>query len=343
MHIKDFYRAILPVKAENSCKNRKKVILYKVIQVNLLIAECPIMPGKKEHGKRLQMKVYTCFPGGKAKVLTMSYDDGKVEDIRLLEIFNKYGIKGTFNLNYGNMNEDQTGQKHPRLPKEQIKELYAGHEIATHTMTHPTIARCPLVEVAREILEDRMGLESIVGTPVRGHAYPNGSYSEEIKQLFRQLGIAYARVVEIEAPPSTGGNALLTSIMSYQLPTDPMEWRCTCHHDDPDLMKKAEFFANLNKKQYLKMMSVWGHSYEFADNNNWEVIEEFCKFMGGREDIWYATNIEIFDYMEAAKRLQFTANNEGVYNPSAQSVWLHVDNKKYVEVKGGTFVDLNTI
>ena len=43
------------------------------------------------------MKVYTCFPGGKAKALTMSYDDGKLEDIRLLEILNKYVIKGTFN------------------------------------------------------------------------------------------------------------------------------------------------------------------------------------------------------------------------------------------------------
>ena len=39
------------------------------------------------------MKVYTCFPGGKAKALTMSYDDGKLQDKRLIGIFNKYGIK----------------------------------------------------------------------------------------------------------------------------------------------------------------------------------------------------------------------------------------------------------
>ena len=42
------------------------------------------------------MKVYTCFPGGKAKALTMSYDDGKVQDRRLIDIFNKYGIKGSY-------------------------------------------------------------------------------------------------------------------------------------------------------------------------------------------------------------------------------------------------------
>lgn len=275
------------------------------------------------------MKVYICFPNAKNKALTMSYDDGKVEDIRLLEIFNKYGIKGTFNLNYGVMLEDQTGQKHPRLSEEQVKELYVGHEIATHSLTHPTIARCPLTEVAEEILEDRKGLEKLLGTLVRGHAYPNGSYSEEVKQLLHQLGIAYARTIN--------------SVADYALPTDPMEWNPTCHHNDPELMEKAKFFAEFKKSQYLKLMYVWGHSYEFAENDNWEVIEEFCKYMGGRDDIWYATNIEIIDYMTAARSLRFSADNETVYNPSAISVWLQIDGSKYVEISGGTFVDINSL
>ena len=46
-------------------------------------------------------KIYKAFPGGKHKVLTLSYDDGKVQDRRLVKIFNKYGIKATFNLNSG--------------------------------------------------------------------------------------------------------------------------------------------------------------------------------------------------------------------------------------------------
>ena len=87
-------------------------------------------------------------------------------------------------------------------------------------------------------------------------------------------------------------------------------------------------------------MYVWGHSYEFDNNDNWEVIEEFCKFMGGREDIWYATNIEIIDYMEAAKRLQFSADGGAVFNPSARSVWLEIDRTRYVEVKGGCLTNL---
>ncbi len=269
------------------------------------------------------MKVYICFPEGRAKALTMSYDDGKIQDERLVEIFNRYGIRGTFNINYGKTVGEQ---KPPRIGRERIAELYRGHEVATHTLTHPTIARCPMTEVAEELLEDRKGLESLLGRPVRGHAYPNGSYSEEIKQLYRQLGVAYARVV--------------TPVSDYELPEDPMEWHPTCHHSDPELMEKAKFFAEFKKRQYLKLMYVGGHSYEFDSGQNWEVIEKFCEYMGGREDIWYATNIEIIDYMEAARRLQFTADNSCVYNPSILSVWLLVEDRKYVEVKGGSLVDL---
>lgn len=262
------------------------------------------------------MNLYYCYPEGKYKALTMSYDDGRQQDERLVEIFNQYGIKGTFNLNFGLMG------KLERITKEKAKKLYQGHEIATHTMHHPTINRCPLTEVAEEILEDRAGLEEIAGYIVRGHAYPNGSYSKEIEELFSLLGIAYARVVE--------------SNPNFELPTNPMEWHPTCHHSNPDLMKLGQFFADFQKKQYLKLMYVWGHSYEFDGQNNWEVIEEFCKLMGGREDIWYATNIEIIDYMQVLKQLQFSADRKTVKNPSAQSAWLCIEGKEIVEVKGGS-------
>lgn len=269
------------------------------------------------------MKVYYCFPQGKAKALTMSYDDGKRADERLVSIFNKYGIKGTFNLNYGIVNDPE------RVTHAEVAGLYQGHEVATHTMTHPTIARCPLTLVAEEILEDRRGLEKLTGGLVRGHAYPNGSYSLEIKQLFSQLGIAYGRVVESQA--------------DFSLPVDPMEWKPTCHHKNPKLMELGRYFVDFAKKQYLKLMYVWGHSYEFDNDNNWEVIEEFCKLMGGRDDIWYATNIEIIDYMQVLKSLQFTADGESVYNPSAQSAWVAVNDTKLVEIPGGTYVRLGDI
>lgn len=262
------------------------------------------------------MKLYLCFPEGKAKALTMSYDDGKWADERLVELFNRHGIRGTFNLNYGLMERPE------RIDKDRIRQLYEGHEVATHTMTHPTIARCPLTETAKEVLEDRIGLESLVGYPVRGHAYPNGSYNEEVKTLLGSLGIVYGRTAMWESG-------------SMELPTDPMEWNGTCHHNY-HLMDYARTFAEFQKKQYLKCLYVWGHSYEFDRDDNWGLMEEFCAYMGGREDIWYATNIEIIDYMEAGRRLQYGAAGDFVYNPSAQTVWISVDDVPLAVAGGQT-------
>ena len=224
------------------------------------------------------------------------------------------------------MEKEQTP---PRIKRERVAELYKGHEVSCHTVTHPTIARCPLEQVAQQILADRRGLEELIGRPVRGLAYPNGSYSRDIINMLPALGIKHARVVPVSG--------------SFAMPEDFLEWKGTCHHNG-QLMDKARAFADLFKTQYLYMMYVWGHSYEFTDRDNWHVMEEFCEFIGGREDIWYATNIEIVDYMEDASRLQYTAAGDWVCNPNAQSVWIQVElpgvGRKIHEIPGGQSVKL---
>ena len=234
----------------------------------------------------------------------MSYDDGRLADRRLVEIFNRYGIRGTFNLNSGIFNDPD------RVQPEEIKTLYQGHEVACHTVTHPTIARCPLPEVAEEVLQDRRALEAIVGYPVRGLAYPNGSLSGDIEKLLPLCGVRYARVVG--------------SSESFAIPEDPWRWQATCHHNNPRLMELGEQFLSLFKKQYLYLMYVWGHSYEFNDRDNWDRIEDFCRLMGGKDDIWYCTNIELMDCLDDFARLNFAADNSFVYNPNARDAWISV-------------------
>lgn len=267
------------------------------------------------------MKVLFCFPEGKTKALTMSYDDGSVADKRLIATFNQYGIKGTFNLNYGLMQNAFSD----KVQKSEVAEVYKGHEVATHAATHAVLNRCPLPYVAEEILEDRKGLESLVGYVVRGHAFPYGSYSKEIEELLKKLGIAYARVVSDQP--------------SFGLPDNPMKWKPTCHHNDLKLMEYAENFVNFNKWAYLNLMHVWGHSSEFNLHNNWHIIEKFCEFVGGRSDIWYATNIEIIDYLNAVKKLQYNTACSFVYNPNAISVWLRVGDGVILEAKGGCYTE----
>ena len=264
-------------------------------------------------------KVYCCVPGGRHKALTMSYDDGRTQDRRLIGIFNQYGIKGTFHLNSGFLGDDN------HIRPEEVKTLYAGHEVACHTVTHPTIARCPLPEVAREVLDDRQALEALTGTPVRGLSYPNGSVSRDIEALLPACGIRYSRVVG-----SSDG---------FALPENPLRWQATCHHGH-NLMALGEQFLGLFKRQYLYLMYVWGHSYEFDNNDGWTLIERFCEMMGGKEDIWYCTNIEFMDCMDAFDRLQFAADNSFVYNPNACDCWIQVNDAEPLCVGPGKTITL---
>ncbi len=264
-------------------------------------------------------KVYGCFPGGKHKALTMSYDDGRLSDRRLVDVFNRNGIKGTFHLNSGRFGDPK------RSEPEEGARLYAGHEVACHTATHPTIARCPLPEVMEEVLSDRRALERITGYPVRGLSYPNGSLSEEITRMLPMCGVRYSRVV---------GNS-----DGFALPEDPYRWQATCHHNHR-LMELGEQFNALYKRQYLYLLYVWGHSFEFDDQNNWELIENFCAMMGGRDDTWYCTNIELMDCMDDFKRLQFAADNSFVYNPGARECWIRADDGEPISIPGGKTVRL---
>lgn len=263
--------------------------------------------------------VYCCFPGGKHKALTMSYDDGKIQDRRLVDLFNQYGIRGTFHLNSGFLGGEN------RVKPEEVKTLYRGHEVACHTVTHPTIARCPLPEVAWQVLEDRRALEQWTDGPVRGISYPNGSVNQEITQLLPLCGIRYSRVVG--------------SSEGFSLPEDPYRWLPTCHHNHR-LLELGEQFLGLFKRQYLYLMYVWGHSYEFDQQNNWELMEQFCRLMGGKEDIWYCTNIEFWDCMDDFSRLQFAADNHFVYNPNARDCYIAVNDQPPLRIPGGATVAL---
>ena len=264
--------------------------------------------------------VVTCFPGGKTKCLTMSYDDGVKQDRRLIEIFNRHGIKGTFHLNSALF-----GTAARYLEPDEVFGVYQGHEVSCHTATHPSIARCPLPGVALEVLEDRQRLEAIFGRPVRGMSYPFGAHSADIRAMLPSLGILYSRVVG--------------DTFNFDMPTDFLQWTSTCHHNHR-LMEMAEKFNAENRGIFLRLFYVWGHSYEFDDDRNWAMIEDFCAMMGGREDTWFATNIEVYDCVQTFGRLQFAADNSFVFNPSVSSAWVRVNGGEPVEIPGSELVRL---
>ena len=263
------------------------------------------------------------YPEGKNKALTFSYDDGQIHDRKLVEILNRHGMKGTFHLNSGMLAQDRNHDVF--LAADEVAELFAGHEVAVHGVQHRNLPSLSGNQVVNEILEDRRALEKLTGGMVQGMSYAFGNYSEEVMGILGKLGIKYSRTVI-----STNG---------FFPPADFLAWHPTCHHNG-GLMELGQRFLAAPSYVELPVMYVWGHSYEFANNDNWNVIEDFCRMAGGRDDIWYATNIQIADYMDAAGMAQFAADGSFVRNPCAQSLWLRVDDERVVEVKGGEQVSL---
>ena len=266
------------------------------------------------------------YPNGLAKALTISYDDGVQQDIKLLELMEKYGIKGTFNLNSGCFAEEGTvfpkGRVHRRLTESQVKEVYKSEmcEVAGHGFTHPFLEKMSVDTALWEVANDRYTLEQLFGKRIQGFAYPFGTYNDDVVNALKTSGYKYAR----------------TTIASHRfdVPTDWLRLEATCHHSDEMLPELTEKFLNTTPDTAPYFFYVWGHSYEFESNDNWDLIENFFKQVGGKDDVWYATNVELYDYINAFNRLEYTCDCKRIYNPNAVDVYLG-QGKKVICVPAG--------
>ncbi len=257
------------------------------------------------------------YPQGKRKALTFSYDDGQVFDKRLVEILNDHGMKGTFHLNSGKLGISRGKDEY--IKPEEVLEVYRGHEVACHGVEHRNLPTLTRQQVLSELEKDREALEQMTGKLVQGMSYAFGNYSEDVKELIKFLGIKYSRTVQ--------------ATRSFFPPVDFLEWHPTCHHND-NIMELADKFLDIAGFYELPVMYVWGHSFEFGWQDDWSVIEDFTDKMAGKEDIWYATNIEICNYIQAVRSQEFSMNGKLMHNPTALSVWVNVNNT-FVEVRPG--------
>ncbi|MEQ8198664.1 MAG: polysaccharide deacetylase family protein, partial [Clostridiaceae bacterium] len=256
---------------------------------------------------------------------------GVEQDIKLIDIMNKHGLKGTFNLNSGLYAPEGTvypeGQIHRRMTEKQVAETFAesGQEVAVHSLTHPFLEQLPVYMVINEIMKDRENLENQFGTIVRGMAYPYGTLSDSVVEALKVCGIAYSRTI--------------VSTNDFRIPKDWMRLTATCHHNSPELKELAKKFVEDKVSREPYLFYLWGHSYEFEANNNWNVIEDFAAYVGNRDDIWYATNIEIYEYIEAYNRLVFSIGGKRVKNPSNRKIWFEYSGR-IIEIEAGAMIEI---
>lgn len=282
-------------------------------------------------------RIFMAFPGFKKKAFTMSYDDGVAQDKRLIAIMQKYGLKGTFNIN-SDLFGDTPGQEKGRMPENEAIELYtsSGNEVAVHGARHVSLSMVDSAVAVNDVIEDRKNLEKLLKKPVKGMAYANGSgaTNKKVAQMMKDCGILYSRTTD--------------SSHSFALPETLDDWLllpATCHHNDPQLFELGKKFAERTYSEYFwsnaaQMFYLWGHSYEFDTNDNWERMEQFAQYIGGREDIWYATNMEIYQYVRAYDMLEWTVDGGTVYNPTNTDIYVDYYKKK-VLIQAGKTVNLN--
>lgn len=262
-----------------------------------------------------EKQIFFRYPNFRHRALTFSYDDGVKQDRRLIDILRAHGMRATFNLNGGLLDGIDRQQPTHRMTREECLEVFAYEdtEVAMHAYTHPWLEQQPSSVVMQEILLDRINLESMFGRPVQGFAYPFGTYNDTVIDVLRMADAKYARTVE--------------STHNFTLPENWLLLHPTCHHKDKALFDLADRYLawgeNLERpgRAQMSMFYVWGHSYEFDTDGNWDVIERFADKMAGHEEIWYATNMEIYRYVEATCRAEIAPDSSYIYNPTATDLY----------------------
>lgn len=255
------------------------------------------------------------YPYGKAKACNLTYDDGVLQDVRLVELLNRYGLKATFNLNSELMAQEfawthESGLQIRRLSPDRARHLYDGHEIASHTLTHPYLAELSREHILYEMGKDRETLSNFFEREISGFALPFDGYNDTIRSCAIECGFDYARISE--------------ESFSYEPERDYFAWRAGIFHLSPQLYDYVEGFFTTNEE--LALCQIVGHSYDLDTEGLWERMEELFATLHSHEDILPMTHIELVRYLRAIRSA--VVAEEWIENPSDIELWFEWNGKK---------------
>ena len=211
------------------------------------------------------------FIGKNMKIVSLSFDDGTIYDKRFIDLLNKYGLKATFNLNSGLDNFIWYYEDKPirRLNLEESKDIYNGHEVASHSLTHPYFSSLDEKRQIQEVEEDILNLEKIFSRKIEGFAFPFIDQTEaNIQVVKNNIDLKYIRC----------------SIFTEKiLPKDRYHVGINALYDDKDIYEKLERYKSNILPNSLFVIA--GHSYEFEVKNDWEKIEKLLKYLKENDDL----------------------------------------------------------
>ncbi|MBC2846738.1 polysaccharide deacetylase family protein [Winogradskyella flava] len=253
------------------------------------------------------------YPKGKTKALVLSYDDGTIQDIELAKLFDENSLVGTFNLNskylgatrgWPQQNGDTIYQRY--VPKDSLTIIYKNHEIAAHGALHKNFTGISSEEVLEETNTDLEIIEKLTNREIISMAYPFGSTNDSIATLIASTGIKNGRTVD--------------DTHAFDFPRNYMMWHPTCH--DSKVLDYLDSYLALND-QKLSVFYVWGHSWEFGNNERWENMVEFCEKIGKSKDIWSVSHGKLTNYLLAIENVQI--GKRQIINPSYNApIWINL-------------------
>ena len=266
------------------------------------------------------------YPGGKPKAFNITYDDGVVQDIRFVQLLNKYNLKGTFNLNSQLMAEKfqwthPSGRVIKRLSAQQVVALYDGHEVASHTLTHPYMDSLSEEEITRQMAQDKENLQQLFGRQISGFAVPFSYYSPLIAWCALKCGFEYARCSDER--------------YSYVPPTNYYWWAAGAYHINPQWREFADGFFTTDTE--LALCQIVGHSYDLDTENMWEEMETLLAKVSADESIAPMTNIELVRYLKAMETAKIT--KRAINNVTDTDLWFCIDGET-VCVKAGESLNI---
>lgn len=232
-------------------------------------------------------------------VVTTSWDDGSVSDIKLSNLLEKYSLKATFYIT-----KSYRYLERP-LTIEEIIELSKKHEVGAHTLTHPDLDTISIESVKNEILGSKEYLENLLGREVKMFCYPRGRYNDEIIGGVKKAGFIGARTC------SHGG---------FNMPDNPYKWQITLHasNGSPRMTFRIWRINHLSIRSLIDweirakelfdlafkkggVYHLWGHGYEYEKRNEWDKLERVFKYISNREGVRYMTNGEVLERINDKK------------------------------------------
>ncbi len=230
------------------------------------------------------------IPTKDSAIVTTSWDDGTITDLKLAELLEQYGIKGTFYIPKFIDNP---------LQKKDIAAIDKKFEIGAHALGQVYLTKVPLSEAKRQIDGSKTYLEDSLGHSISMFCYPGGVYNETIKKMVKDSGFIAARTSD------PGG---------FNLPRGPYQWHITLLASNSSPLMALRIWwgfhlwkvsALLDWESRAKLLfglflqnggiyHIYGHSAEFEEKNEWDKLERVLKYLSNREGVRYMTNGEVF-------------------------------------------------